>query len=670
MQVTVTPVPCAKDVSVTLSSAMDWHHGEQHKVGRGIATVAISLCFFIVAHRSNAAPGDQGDDLSASSLKSLSIEDLMNIEITSVSKRGESLSDAAAAVYVITREEILNSGARSLPDILRLAPNLQVAQITSSSFAITARGFNGPAASKLLVLIDGRTVYTPYHSGVSWDVQDVLPEDIERIEVISGPGATLWGANAVNGVINIITRKASETQDGSLRVGGGNLEQRGSVQYGGQAGSEVAYRAYVDSFHYGDDVIATGMNAEDAWHKSQGGFRLDWLQAGDLVTLQGDLYTGSEDQFHAADEGISGHNLLTRWNHAFSEASSLQVQAYYDYTKTSIPNVGSDELNTYDLDVQHAFTWGSRQSIVWGGGVRTEEDNFPVFLPQERTLDYSNAFLQDTISLSPTLKLIVGTKYEHDAYTRGEPLPNARLSWKVSENNLLWAAISRAVRAPSRIDRDLFEVLGPVVLLRGGDFQDERLTAYELGYRSQPTAKSSLSISTFYNVYSDLRSAQFSPGPAFPLMFANGMSGDTDGLEAWGNYQMSEWWRMSVGGNWLHENLHFDPGSSAIGGIALAGDDPSYQIALRSTMTFAGSGSLYLDLRHIGALPSPASPSYTELNAHVSWTASRAVTLALTGSNLLHPHHLEFGTTAAPLQLGSTGVESGRSIFLEVQSRF
>ncbi len=280
---------------MTLSRATDCHRGEQPKVARGIATVAVSLCILIVAYRSHAAPGDQGDALSTSSLKTLSIEDLMNLEVTSVSKTSEHVSDAAAAIYVITREEILNSGARSLPDILRLAPNLQVAQITSTSFAITARGFNGPAASKLLVLIDGRSVYTPYHSGVSWDIQDVLPEDIDRIEVISGPGATLWGANAVNGVINIITRKAGETQDGSLRVGGGNLEQRGSAQYGGQADSAVAYRAYVDSFHYGDDVTATGMNAEDAWHKSQGGFRLDWTPAGDLVTLQGDLYAGSEE---------------------------------------------------------------------------------------------------------------------------------------------------------------------------------------------------------------------------------------------------------------------------------------------------------------------------------------------------------------------------------------
>jgi iron complex outermembrane receptor protein len=441
----------------------------------------------------------------------------------------------------------------------------------------------------------------------------------------------------------------------------------------------VAYRAYVDSFHDGHDITATGMNAEDPWHKSQGGFRLDWMPAGDLVTLQGDLYKGSEEKLQSPDQAVSGHNLLTRWNHVFSKTSDLQIQVYYDYTKFSIPGVGFDELNSYDLDVQHAFAWGSRHSIVWGGGVRAEEDNFPtvlsstqllLFSPQRRTLNYANAFFQDSISLSRTLKLIVGTKYEHDGYTRGQPLPNARFSWKVSDNNFLWAAVSRAVRAPSRLDRDLFEVQGPVVYIRGGNFQDERLTAYELGYRSQPSAKSSVSVSTFYNVYNDLRTAEYSPGPALPAMFANRMAGNTYGTEAWGNYQVREWWRVSLGGNWLHENLHFDPGSSGIAGTALAGDDPSYQIALRSTMTFARSGLLYLDLRHIGALPNPASPSYTELNAHVSWTVSPAITMALTGSNLIHPHHLEFGTTAAPLQLGPTGVESGRSVFFEVQCKF
>jgi iron complex outermembrane receptor protein len=606
------------------------------------------------------------------SLKSMSIEDLMNLEVTSVTKAGEPLSDAAAAVYVITREDILNSGAKTLPDILRLAPNLQVAQITSSSFAISARGFNGSAASKLLVLIDGRTVYTPYHSGVPWDVQEVLPEDIERIEVISGPGATLWGANAVNGVINITTRKSTETLGGSLMAGGGNLEQRGSIQYGGRLDSTLTYRAYVDSFHDGHDLTATGLNADDEQHKTQGGFRLDWMPSGDLLTLQGDFYKGSEGSQPA--EAVTGHNALGRWNHGFADGSALQVQAYYDYSKFSIPGVGFDQLETYDLDVQHSFNWGSHQSFVWGGGIRVSRDDFPTILsntqvlgfsPQSRTLDYNNAFLQDSISLSSSLKIILGAKYEHDAYSGSEPLPSARLSWKASENNLLWAAVSRAVRAPSRLDRDLYESVGPVVYIRGGDFQDERLTAYEMGYRSQPSVKSSVSVSSFYNVYTDLRTAEYSPGPALPAMFANRMAGNTYGLEVWGNYQLREWWRLSAGANWLHENLHFEPGSSDIAGIAIAGNDPSYQISLRSNMHPSPNWQFNVDLRQIGALPSPASPSYVELDAHVAWTASPSVSVALTGANLIHPRHLEFGTTAAPLQLGATGVETGRSVFLE-----
>lgn len=627
------------------------------------------------------APSDvRADAASMTSLKSLSIEDLMNLEVTSVSKAGEPLSDAAAAVYVITREDILNSGAKSMPDILRLAPNLQVAQITSTNFAITARGFNGPAASKLLVLIDGRSVYTPYHSGVPWDVQDVLPENIERIEVISGPGATLWGANAVNGVINITTRKSTETMGGSLTAGAGNLQQRGSFQYGGQLDSKLTYRTYIASFRNDDDLTAAGLNAEDASHKTQGGFRLDWMPSRDLLTLQGDFYKGAEGKFHSPDQAVVGHNVLGRWNHAFSGGgSALQVQGYYDYSKFSLPGVGFDELQTYDLDVQHSFSLGSRQNVVWGGGVRAAEDNFPtilsstqllLFSPQRRTLNYANIFVQDTIALSPALKLILGAKYEDDAYVGGEPLPNARLSWKVSDNSLLWAAVSRASRAPSRIDRDLYQVAGGVVYIKGGNFQNERLTAYELGLRVQPTAQSSLSVSSFYNAYTDLRTAEYSPGRTLPVTFANRMAGNTYGLEVWGNYQVREWWRLSAGANWLHENLHFEPGSSAIAGIAIAGNDPSYQISLRSNMTLMPGWQFNMDLRQIGALPNPASPSYTELNAHITWTASQSLSIALTGSNLLHPHHLEFGTTAAPLQLGSTGVEAGRRVFLELQCKF
>ena len=640
-----------------------------------IGSAALVLGGWLVAP---AASADTSGG-AVNQLKQLSIEELMNTEITSVSKSAEPVSDAAAAVFVITREDILNSGAQTLPEILRLAPNLQVAQVTSTSYAISARGFNGTAASKLLVLIDGRSVYTPYHSGVSWDVQDVLPEDIERIEVISGPGATLWGANAVNGVINITTRKSTDTVGGSAMLGGGNLEQRASLQYGAQLGPTLTYRAYVDSFHAGNDMTATGADADDAWNKTQGGFRMDWTPAGDRVTLQGDFYGGTEERPPPPDEAISGNDVVARWNHALEGGSALQVQAYYDYTKFSRAGLESDDLSTYDVDVQHSFSWGERQGIVWGGGVRTEVDNFPTvlsstqllqFSPQRRTLDYNNVFVQDSISLSRSLKLVVGVKYEHDAYTGGQPLPSARLSWKIADSSLLWTAVSRAVRAPSRIDRDLFEVLGPVAVIRGGNFQDEKLTAYEVGFRSQPTTNASISISTFYNDYTDLRSVEYSPGGVLPALFGNLMAGDTYGLEVWGNYQVRDWWRLSAGANWLHEDLHFEPGSSGFGGTALAGDDPSYQVSLRSTMNIGSRWLLNMDLRRIGALPNPASPCYTELDAHLSWAVSRFTSVALTGSNLLHAHHLEFGTTAAPLQLGSTGVETGRSVFVDVRVKF
>jgi iron complex outermembrane receptor protein len=646
---------------------------------RGPAILLTFLSIGAVASAPDADAQAQADATSASSLKKLSIAELLNTEVTSVSKTVESLSEAAAAVYVITRDDILHSGATTIPDMLRLAPNLQVAQITASTFAITARGFNGPAASKLLVLIDGRSVYTPYHSGVSWDVQDVLPADIERIEVISGPGATLWGANAVNGVINITTRNSGNTQGGSLQFGGGNLEQRASLQYGGRLSDQVSYRAYADSFHFAHDATATGANAKDDWKKSQGGFRLDWSASGDLVSVQGDFYQGSEDKLAPPAQAISGGNLLARWNHELADGSALQIQSYYDYAAFSLPGTASDYLNTYDLDVQHSFSWGKRQRIVWGGGLRVEKDNFPtvlssiqplLFSPQSRTLSLSDIFVQDSISLTETLKAVLGTKFEDDPYTGIEPLPSARLSWKVTNSHLLWLAVSRAVRAPSRIDRDLFEVVGPLVVIRGGDFQPEKLLAYELGYRGQPSPNASISISTFYNVYNDLRSVELSPGGGLPAMFANRMAGDTYGVEVWGNYQVSAWWRLTAGANWLHKKLHFEAGSSALGGIALAGDDPNYQVSARSTMELARDWVLNLDLRRIGALPSPASPAYTELDSRIGWTVSPSVEISLAGFNLLHPHHREFGTTTTPIQLGPTGVETGRSFLIESRWRF
>ncbi|MDB5396664.1 MAG: TonB-dependent receptor, plug [Rhodospirillales bacterium] len=638
---------------------------------------AIVISFVALAGVATIPPVSLAQSLE--DLQHMSIEDLANIEISSVLKTAQPLSNAPAAIYVVTHDDIVLSGATNIPEILRLAPNLQVAQITSSSDAISARGFNGTAASKLLVLIDGRSVYTPYHSGVFWDVQDVLPENIDRIEVISGPGAALWGANAVNGVVNIITRNSSETAGGALELGGGNLERRASLQYGGKLSDELSYRAYAETFYRADDKTASGQNARDNWNKSQGGFRVDWTPSGELITLQGDFYKGSETALTTPAEAISGQNLLAHWNHEMDDGSALQVQAYYDYSAFSVPGVASDYLSTYDLDVQYSFPWGTLQSIVWGGGYRLEKDNFPTvlsktepffFSPTSRTLGLGNTFVQDSISVTDSLMLVLGAKLEDDPYSGMAVLPNARVSWRATRSDMLWAAVSRAVRAPSRLDRDLFETIGAVAVIKGGDFQSEKLDAYELGYRGQISSSASISISTFYNVYNDLRSLEFSPGGSLPIMFANGMEGNTYGLEIWGKYQVQDWWRLAGGFNWLHKNLHFKPGSSGLGGIAIAGDDPTYQLSVQSAMKLSDQVTLNLDLRNIGALPNPASPSYVELDARIIWAVSKSTEISLAGSNLLHPHHLEFGSTAAPLQLGATGVETERSFFIDTRWRF
>lgn len=641
------------------------------------AAVTLLLAFPAAASTGpmiSAASG--GADLSA-----LSIEDLANIDISSVSKTDQPLSEAPAAIYVITHEDIVRSGATRLPEILRLAPNLQVAQVTASSYAISARGFNGPAASKLLVLVDGRSVYTPFFSGVFWDVNDVPPESIERIEVISGPGATLWGANAVNGVINIITRASGETQGGVLEAGGGSRERRVSLQYGGKLGEALTYRAYVEAAAHDHDVTTSGADARDGWRQSQGGFRIDWGAVDDVVTVQGDIYDGSQDKFSGPDQEVSGHNLLARWTHHPTAGSTLQVQAYYDYLKRAVPGVFADYLHTYDVDVQHSFAFGAAHEIVWGGGYRRTKDRFPIFpnpsspftqffRPERLTLNLGNLFVQDTIALSPSLKLTVGLKLEDDPYSGVEPLPSVRLSWRATDTMLLWAAVSRAVRAPSRLDRDFVQVRGPVVIIGPGNFQAETVVAYELGYRGRPSPRTSVSISAFYNVYDDLRTLESGPGGAFPITFGNRMEGETYGVEAWAAYQVSDWWRLSAGANWLHEDLRFKPGSSRLGGIQIAGNDPNYQISVRSMMTLPHNVALDLHLRRVAALPAPASPAYTELNGRLGWPLTKSVELSLAGFNLLNDHHPEFGAGVASGQAGAIRVETARSVVVDARWRF
>ena len=610
-------------------------------------------------------------DSSTSALKSLSVEELMNIDVTSVSKTAAPLSTAPAAIYVITHEDVIRSGATSIPEILRLAPNLQVMQISPSNYTITARGFSGNSADqnfsdKLLVLIDGRSVYSPLYSGVYWDAQDVLLEDIERIEVISGPGATLWGANAVNGVINIITRHSTDTQGGDVAAAGGNLEKNAAARFGGRLSDDATFRVYAKGFERGALDLPSGSSADDGWSKTQVGFRTDWTPPANTVTVQGDVYRANENQSDTTDLSIAGANLLARWQRQFAADSALQVQAYYDETQRfNSGGGGAFVLNTYDLELQHSFVLGGANNVVWGAGERVSRYEITntaalLFLPDRSTLSLANAFIQDTIALAPSLKLTLGAKLEDDPYSDTTPLPNARFSWNVSDSSFLWSAVSRAIRSATPFDRDVVEYLGSTLFLTGGGtFKPEKLTAYEIGYRGQPTARLSLSVSTYYNSYDDLRSIEFDPRTLLPLHWGNLMDGHTYGAEAWANYQASDWCVVTLAFTQLYESLGFKPGSSQLLGVAQAGDDPSHQAHLRSSMNLTSNLTLDGDLRYVSTLPNPRVNAYEELNARLGWHISKQWDAAISGRNLLHARHQEF--TAPPSDIIS------RSVMLEAR---
>lgn len=587
---------------------------------------------------------------STNDLAELSLEELMNVEVTSVSRKTERLSDAAASIFVITQEDIRRSGYTSIPEILRLAPNLQVARVDSSQYAITARGFNSTTANKLLVLIDGRTVYTPLFSGVFWDVQDTLLEDIERIEVISGPGGTLWGSNAVNGVINILTRRSQDTTGSLVSLGAGTKERGAGARYGAKLSENTTFRVYGKGFDRDPLTSREGTGVQDWWNKGQVGFRADWSRGNDGVTLQGDGYTGTIAQV-GDDKTISGANLLARWNRTFQDGSTLQVQGYFDRTRRVFPGTFKELLDTYDIEAQHRFKVATRHEIVWGGGYRMMHDAVTnsaalAFLPSLRPITRINGFIQDSIALQERLTLTLGVKLETNTYSGLEVQPNVRLAWKFRDDALLWSSISRAVRTPSRLDTDLFiPGQAPFLLSGGSNFKAERLIAFEVGYRAQPTPRASFSISTFYNMYDNLRSLEPGPGGTFPFTIANKMKGDTYGVETWGSYRVFDWWRMSAGYNYLKEKLRFDA-DSGDSNIAAHGNDPSHQFQARSAVNLAQNLDWDLGLRVIGALESSYVPSYVTLDTRLGWTFMKGAELSLIGYNLLDHNHPEFGAAA------------------------
>jgi iron complex outermembrane receptor protein len=632
---TLLPVPSNKPRMRTLA--------------RGVALSVIAMSA-MSAQAADAA-------LQSEDIADLSLEELANVQVTSVSKRPESLSNAASSIFVITGTDIHRAGATTLPEALRLAPNLEVARVDARNYAVTSRGFSSPFENKLLVLIDGRTVYSPLFSGVYWDVQDVVLEDVERIEVISGPGATMWGANAVNGVINIITKSSAATQGTLLAATAGRDERNGVVRYGGALGNGGHYRVY--GKYAGNDDLQNekGATVPTGWRREQAGFRTDWGDADRSVTVQGDVVNGRLHQAGTADIQVRGANLLGRVNQTFDNGSTASLQMYWDHTDRDQPLAFVEHLDTLDLQLQHALALGERHRLVWGGGYRIGHDrvqNGPAFgfLPGTMNLHWANLFAQDEVALRDDLRLTAGLKFEDNNYTGVEVLPTLRLAWNPRPATLVWSSLSRSVRAPSRIDRDLYSPTVPAVVggvpqygIAGGpDFESEVANVFELGYRAQPTPTLSYSATAFYGRYDKLRTLEANQNGTGSV-FRNFASGHTRGIEAWATWQAAKAWRLSGGGVVQRIETAANAGSrDTLGATGLATSDPSHYWMLRSSWDIAAGQELDATLRYVGALARPAVPSYTAVDLRYGWRVNKDLEVSLIGRNLLDPHHAETGT--------------------------
>ncbi len=645
--------------------------------------IASLLGLFNASIATNAiAQISPGPGLRAERLRELSLEELSEIKITSVSRRVERLADAAASVFVITNDELRRSGVTSLPEALRLAPNLHVAQVNANSYAISARGLNGSnnsAPNKLLVLIDGRSVYSPLFSGVFWDVQDMMLEDVERIEVISGPGGTLWGINAVNGVINIITRTAKNTQGNLVSAGIGNSESNVAFRHGGTLGADAHYRVYgryVDRKH---TFTESGTPVSDALHKAQAGFRLDWAHSGDEIAVHGNVYDGMQGQpapgavaisgvnLALGDVPVSGVNLLARWSRLLDGGSSLNLQTYYDRTKRSVPPTFSETLDIVDIQLHHLLRPIGMHTWTWGANYRYSKDHignssYFAFLPAKVNQRWSSLFAQDEMALTEDVRLTLGARIERNIYTGNEFLPNARLAWQVAPDHLLWTAMSRTVRAPSRLDRDAYLPGTPPFLLAGGPQTiSEVAKVFEIGYRGRLTRDLSYSVTAFHNIYDDLRTQELTPIRT-QVVFANRMEGKASGIETWGSYQATPNWRLSAGYTALKEELRLKSGSTDVAALNITGFNPAHTWMLRSSSDLSRQSELDITLRHVSKLENPAVPAYTTLGMRYGWKPREDLEVSLAVQNLLGSH--------AEYANPSTRSELERRVNLQVVSHF
>lgn len=641
-----------------------------------------------------ALSSDDDQDILSMDLEQLAQADVvvpaMDTVVSSVARQESTVGRSAAAVFVITPEMIDRSAARNVPDLLRMVPGIEVARIDSNKWAITSRGFNSQFSNKLLVLIDGRTIYQQAFAGVYWDMHQPVLEDIARIEVIRGPGATVWGANAVNGVINIITKGAGETQ-GGLAVGGTGTEEHGfsTLRYGGKAGQNLSWRIHGQQFER-DGGFHPDISYDD-WRQAQAGFRTDWTPTdSDTFTVLGNAFDGQAGaatafisptppfppslEFH--DVNVRGQNILMRWTRVLDEDSDWSLQAYYDNAERSDPFIDYGE-KTFDLDFQYRLPWRNRHNIICGAGYRHINDRFLFSslgnqaVPPFRNTNLFSYFVQDEITIQEDrLYLTAGSKFQHNDFSGFEYQPSVRLLYLPSERESVWAAVSRAVRTPSRVEHDAtftlpFTPYDPLLFQVAGNeaVEAEDLLAFELGYRSQPNDDFSWDLAAFYNDYRDLITTNPAGAPfvdpslggvVVPLVFTNSSSADTYGIELASTYRINPSWELIGSYSLLYMDVHA-PSTDLV-----QGSSPHNQCYLRSSWDLGSEFEFDVIGRYVDNLPALGIPSYLTMDVRFAWRPRKHLEWAVVGRNLLDDRHPEF---AYPFSIQSLSTEVQSEMF-------
>jgi len=685
----------AKGLRIPRGQNPDFFRPSRLSIRLAVAVSALSLLLSFAG----VAQVSRAEDTATSQnppedLKQLTLEELGNVEVTTVSKAPQEIMKTPAAIFVITQEDIRRSGATNIPEALRLAPGVEIARIDANHWSVAIRGFAGQFSKSLLVLVDGRSIYTPLFEGVYWDLPHVMLEDVDRIEVIRGPGGTIWGSNAVNGVINIITKKATETKGALATMGSGTVDEgTGAFHYGGTFGKTFDYRVYDmggirgPEAHPDDDDF-------DYWRMGQLGFRTDWKKGDkNSFSFQGDMYRGESGESilipsftppaETQQEGwdyVSGGNLLARWQHTTSEGSDVQIQAYFDRTNRQNFELG-ETRDTFDVDfVQHVSVRGDQQ-LTWGLGARVSPSNFiqtvaPInFLPNKQVDSIYSGFVQYELPLVPhKLFLTAGTKLEHNNFSGFEYQPSVRLLWTPTPRQSFWTAVTRAVRTPSRLDQDVqFAIFvvnepPPVYFLISGDpkLKAEHLIAYEAGYRTQINRNVYVDFTTFYNSYDDLQGYGplflAPPPPSAPpsyafigLPYANAIEGHTVGAEIVPDWKITPWWHVRGSYSYLHMALRDKAGFTDVGNLlsTYLGSSPGSVASFQSLFNLPRHFELDETYRYSGALPEYSVPAYSTADLRLGWhvTAREAQSFdfSVIGQNLLQPSHDEFGGDPGPL---------------------